>query len=206
MLALILASLRKVVIADDSVRSGTWSIDNFRPIRRLSTLTVGLVGTGASPVGLPPPWKHLGPVSSPTIPTFSPDRTPAVARVGHRSGPIGHRLAASPTQRGDKRDHRHRRHGPDETDGDPHQHLTRAIGRSRCPRHRVEGGNNRCCRARCVRRRAPRCRSGGMRAGSIVTPHMAYYSEQALAESRSGRQPLRSSRFSPAKSPNYLVN
>lgn len=45
-LALILASLRKLVAADDLVRSGTWSVDNFRPIRRLSTLTVGLVGFG----------------------------------------------------------------------------------------------------------------------------------------------------------------
>jgi len=56
-LALILASLRKVVTADQSVRAGTWSIDNFRPIRRLSTLTVGLVGYGriarriAAPLG-----------------------------------------------------------------------------------------------------------------------------------------------------------
>ena len=42
-LALILATLRKVVSADESVRSGIWNVDNFRPIRRLSTLTVGLV-------------------------------------------------------------------------------------------------------------------------------------------------------------------
>jgi len=56
-LALILAVLRKVVGANESLRSGTWSIDNFRPIRRLSTLTVGLVGYGriarriAAPLG-----------------------------------------------------------------------------------------------------------------------------------------------------------
>lgn len=45
-LALILAALRKVVAADASVRSGQWTVDHFRPIRRLSTLTVGLVGFG----------------------------------------------------------------------------------------------------------------------------------------------------------------
>jgi D-3-phosphoglycerate dehydrogenase len=59
-LALILASLRKVVVADGSVRSGTWSIDNFRPIRRLSTLTVGLVGYGRIARRIAAPLEALG--------------------------------------------------------------------------------------------------------------------------------------------------
>ncbi len=59
-LALILASLRKVVVADASVRSGTWSIDNFRPIRRLSTLTVGLVGYGRIARRIAAPLEALG--------------------------------------------------------------------------------------------------------------------------------------------------
>ncbi|HSJ84609.1 MAG TPA: C-terminal binding protein [Acidimicrobiia bacterium] len=59
-LALILASLRKVVTADQSVRSGTWSIDNFRPIRRLSTLTVGLVGYGRIARRIAAPLAALG--------------------------------------------------------------------------------------------------------------------------------------------------
>ncbi|MGH8915208.1 MAG: C-terminal binding protein, partial [Acidimicrobiia bacterium] len=59
-LALILASLRKVVMANDSVRSGTWSIDNFRPIRRLSTLTVGLVGYGRIARRIAAPLAALG--------------------------------------------------------------------------------------------------------------------------------------------------
>jgi D-3-phosphoglycerate dehydrogenase len=59
-LALILASLRKVVTADDSVRQGTWSIDNFRPIRRLSTLTVGLVGYGRIARRIAAPLEALG--------------------------------------------------------------------------------------------------------------------------------------------------
>lgn len=59
-LALILASLRKVVTADDSVRTGTWSIDNFRPIRRLSTLTVGLVGYGRIARRIAAPLEALG--------------------------------------------------------------------------------------------------------------------------------------------------
>jgi D-3-phosphoglycerate dehydrogenase len=59
-LALILASLRKVVIANESVREGTWSIDNFRPIRRLSTLTVGLVGYGRIARRIAAPLEALG--------------------------------------------------------------------------------------------------------------------------------------------------
>ena len=59
-LALILASLRKVVIANESVRSGTWNIDNFRPIRRLSTLTVGLVGYGRIARRIAAPLAALG--------------------------------------------------------------------------------------------------------------------------------------------------
>lgn len=59
-LALILASLRKVVTADRSVRSGTWSIDNFRPIRRLSTLTVGLIGYGRIARRIAAPLEALG--------------------------------------------------------------------------------------------------------------------------------------------------
>ncbi len=45
-LALILATLRKVPWADARVRKGVWAIDEFRPIRRLSEMTVGLVGFG----------------------------------------------------------------------------------------------------------------------------------------------------------------
>ena len=45
-LALILATLRKVPWADARVREGVWAIDGFRPIRRLSEMTVGLVGFG----------------------------------------------------------------------------------------------------------------------------------------------------------------
>ena len=59
-LALILSALRKVVVADESVRSGTWSIDNFRPIRRLSTLTVGLLGYGRIARRIAAPLAALG--------------------------------------------------------------------------------------------------------------------------------------------------
>lgn len=45
-LALMLAMLRKVTIGDAVIRSGGWKIDALRPIRRLSTLTVGLLGYG----------------------------------------------------------------------------------------------------------------------------------------------------------------
>jgi D-3-phosphoglycerate dehydrogenase len=39
---------------------GTWSVDNFRPIRRLSTLTVGLVGYGRIARQIAAPLAALG--------------------------------------------------------------------------------------------------------------------------------------------------
>jgi D-3-phosphoglycerate dehydrogenase / 2-oxoglutarate reductase len=59
-LALILAALRKVVAADRSVRAGDWSVDRFRPIRRLSTLTIGLVGYGRIGRQIAAPLEALG--------------------------------------------------------------------------------------------------------------------------------------------------
>lgn len=59
-LALILATLRKVVVADKLARSGIGSIDNFRPIRRLSTLTIGLVGYGRIARRIAAPLEALG--------------------------------------------------------------------------------------------------------------------------------------------------
>jgi D-3-phosphoglycerate dehydrogenase len=59
-LALILAALRKVVAADAAVRDGQWTVDNFRPIRRLSTLTVGLVGYGRIARRIASPLQALG--------------------------------------------------------------------------------------------------------------------------------------------------
>ena len=59
-LALILAALRKVVAADRSVRAGEWSVDHFRPIHRLSTLKVGLVGYGRIGRKIAAPLEALG--------------------------------------------------------------------------------------------------------------------------------------------------
>jgi D-3-phosphoglycerate dehydrogenase len=59
-LALILAALRKVVAADRSVREGEWSVDHFRPIHRLSTLTIGLLGYGRIGRQIAAPLKALG--------------------------------------------------------------------------------------------------------------------------------------------------
>lgn len=45
-LGLLLAALRKIPWADRKIREGVWGIDEFRPIRRLSESTVGLLGFG----------------------------------------------------------------------------------------------------------------------------------------------------------------
>jgi D-3-phosphoglycerate dehydrogenase / 2-oxoglutarate reductase len=46
-LALAMALLRGVVALDRSVRDGAWDLDPARPLRRLATLTWGVVGCGA---------------------------------------------------------------------------------------------------------------------------------------------------------------
>jgi D-3-phosphoglycerate dehydrogenase / 2-oxoglutarate reductase len=46
-LALALAVLRGVVVLDRSVRDGIWDLEAARPLRRLATLTWGVVGCGA---------------------------------------------------------------------------------------------------------------------------------------------------------------
>jgi D-3-phosphoglycerate dehydrogenase len=46
-LALALALLRGVVTLDRSVRDGAWDLEAARPLRRLATLTYGVVGCGA---------------------------------------------------------------------------------------------------------------------------------------------------------------
>jgi D-3-phosphoglycerate dehydrogenase / 2-oxoglutarate reductase len=78
-LSLILASLRKVIPADASLRSGQWGVDNVRPIRRLSRLTVGLVGYGRIARKIAAPLEALGaeivahdPYLSPDDPTLPP--------------------------------------------------------------------------------------------------------------------------------------
>lgn len=45
-LGLILALVRKIPLADRTVREGGWAIEGLRPIRRLSHLTIGLLGYG----------------------------------------------------------------------------------------------------------------------------------------------------------------
>lgn len=44
--AMALALLRKIGTADGSVRDGRWGLDDVRPIRRISALTVGVLGFG----------------------------------------------------------------------------------------------------------------------------------------------------------------
>jgi D-3-phosphoglycerate dehydrogenase len=44
--AMALALLRKITTADATVRAGRWGLDEVRPMRRISTLTVGVLGFG----------------------------------------------------------------------------------------------------------------------------------------------------------------
>jgi len=80
-LALILAALRKVVAADRSVRAGEWNVDHFRPIHRLSTLTVGLVGYGRIGRRIAAPLEALGAeiIAHDPYLTASPDLPPLMS-------------------------------------------------------------------------------------------------------------------------------
>ncbi|MBI2841999.1 MAG: C-terminal binding protein [Armatimonadetes bacterium] len=45
-MALLLALLRRISQSDHNVRSGNWDLDALRPLRRISALTIGLIGMG----------------------------------------------------------------------------------------------------------------------------------------------------------------
>lgn len=71
-LALILALTRKTVQYNDSVRAGRWNYQYAGPIRRLSTLIVGLVGFGKTGRALA---ERLGPLGV-QLRVFDPNVTP----------------------------------------------------------------------------------------------------------------------------------
>lgn len=59
-LALIMSLLRKIAISNQIVKNGTWDANQTKPIRRLNTLTVGLVGFGNIPRRLATKVQALG--------------------------------------------------------------------------------------------------------------------------------------------------
>jgi D-3-phosphoglycerate dehydrogenase len=184
-LALILASVRKLSLADDTVREGGWSIDRFRPIRRLSTLTVGLIGFGRIGRRIAAPLEALGarivgydPYLTPSAdlpPLLSLDELLATADV------VSLHLPLTPETRGLIDDHAI----------DKMKKGAILINTSRGPLVQLDA----------VTKALREGRLGG--AGLdvfdtepldatridgvpnlLVTPHMAYYSEEALVESQ----------------------
>jgi len=184
-LALILASVRRLSFANESVREGGWSIDRFRPIRRLSTLTVGLVGFGRIGRRIAAPLEALGA----TIVTYDPYLTPTAEiqplptldELLATSDVVSLHLPLTPETRGLIDDE--------------------AIGKMKPGAILINTSRGPLVQLDAVTRALREGRLGG--AGLdvfdtepldptriqdvpnlIVTPHMAYYSEEALAESQ----------------------
>jgi D-3-phosphoglycerate dehydrogenase len=70
-LSLMLSLLRKITLANKSVKNDIWDVNTTKPIRRLNTLTIGLVGFGNIPRRLASMVKVLGlkvVVSDPFLP------------------------------------------------------------------------------------------------------------------------------------------
>jgi len=59
-LALIMGLVRKITTSNQKVKSGTWDVNQLKPIRRLNTLTIGLVGFGTIPRRLAMKVQALG--------------------------------------------------------------------------------------------------------------------------------------------------
>ncbi|WP_404455040.1 C-terminal binding protein [Oceanobacillus kapialis] len=59
-LALIMSLLRKITTSNQIVKNGTWDVNHSKPIRRLNTLTIGLVGFGSIPRRLAMKLQVLG--------------------------------------------------------------------------------------------------------------------------------------------------
>ncbi|SFJ52246.1 D-3-phosphoglycerate dehydrogenase [Halobacillus dabanensis] len=59
-LALIMSLLRKITTSNQQVKNGAWDVNHSKPIRRLNTLTIGLVGFGNIPRRLAEKIQVLG--------------------------------------------------------------------------------------------------------------------------------------------------
>jgi D-3-phosphoglycerate dehydrogenase len=184
-LALILASVRRLSFADESLRDGGWSIDRFRPIRRLSTLTVGLVGFGRIGRRIAAPLEALGA----TIVTYDPYLTPtaeiqplsSLDELLSTSDVVSLHLPLTPETRGLIDEEAIGKMKPDAI----------LINTSRGPLVQLDAVTSAL--------REGRLGGAGLDVfdtepldpsriedvpNLIVTPHMAYYSEEALAESQ----------------------
>jgi D-3-phosphoglycerate dehydrogenase len=184
-LALILASVRRLSFANESLREGGWSIDRFRPIRRLSTLTVGLVGFGRIGRRIAAPLEALGA----TIVTYDPYLTPtaeiqplaSLDELLSTSDVVSLHLPLTPETRGLIDEEAIGKMKPDAI----------LINTSRGPLVQLDAVTSAL--------REGRLGGAGLDVfdtepldpsriedvpNLIVTPHMAYYSEEALAESQ----------------------
>ena len=96
-LALALSLLRGVVVLDRSVRDGDWDLAPARPLRRLSTLTWGVVGCGAIGTAVAQPRGRAGHAGAGLRPP--PGALGAADRAGRAGGAAGDRRPGLPARR-----------------------------------------------------------------------------------------------------------
>lgn len=182
-LAMLLALLRKLPQADAAIRAGTWGVDTVRPLQRLSQVTVGLVGWGRIARRLADSLRVLGCrllVHDPYA-TVTDAEAVGLEELLRRSDAVS--LHAPLTE---------------ETRG-----MIGAAQLALMPRHAVLVNTSRGPLVR-VGELLAVLRSGGIRGagldvfetepadptlfegvpGLLLTPHVAYYSEQSIAESQ----------------------
>jgi D-3-phosphoglycerate dehydrogenase len=190
-LALLLAVLRRVPEGTSSVLAGEWNLDRVRPIRRLSELTVGLVGFGRiarrlqrSLAALDMRCVVFDPYLPPEVRAGAPDKVTFVETLDellNAADAVSLHAPLTPQTRGLVGTAQLERLGSQgvlvNTSRGPLVDVPELLDALR-------GGVIRAAALDVVDIEPPTDATRFDVPGLLVTPHMAYYSEEALAESQ----------------------
>ena len=184
-LALLLACVRRIVRFDGETTAGTWGLETARGMRRLRGQTLGLVGYGRLARAFAAKAVALGL----NVRVFTPRTAP---------GPIEHGVVAvasleellagsdvvslhAAEHAGDPPPDRRGRVAVDEADGVPDQYRARRADRRRRPRGALDAGAIAGAALDVLDGEPPGAGHPLLqRTDVIVTPHAAFYSEEAI--------------------------